>query len=681
VHTKLGVDDCETTGPSFDAVLKLLKSAKATVGFLPDAALRERAARGTLLIARLDHDIVGYLLYDLPRSEVRIRQLVVHSQHRGSGVARRLVDALAERHSSRRGIALECRRDFDASKVWPRLGFTPITERDGRNYEKKPLTYWWRDFGHPDLFTLAAELDSRPVAALDTNLIIDLADGATTTAQPLLDDWVVTTARLAVTDETYVELDRNAERSKRSSHKAFADRFDRLRSDQSAWKGVHDDVIAQLPGRHASYAGDLHQAARATSAGARWLVTRDVRFQRACGAVLKATCDLAVVTPTELLLELDRLSRGELYRPADLEGTDVDVRELRADELSDVCRAFTNQRAGESLRDFRDRLHSLLSNPNVWRAIVFEGAGDLLALLVLSRTSDLEVPVVRVWNGAAQPTIARQVLGWLRSQGTGVSSSAVRITDKTPSEWVSAGCADEGFLTTGAGSTAFAIRGTGTVDDLSREVARSADTLPIDAVPNGVVAAVDATPPTADGAASLEATFFPYIVTASALKTFLIPIQPHWAGELFDASITRGQLFPRERSLALRREHVYYRSPKSTGGLEAPARVLWYVSGAGSASRTIRGMSLVDDIVVGHPDHVFNRFAHLGVYTLDEVRACSSQERVMALRFSHTRVFDDPIPLAKYRDLVNEAEPGRGIALAGPQPVDEQVFASLARLI
>ena len=91
-----------TVKPSvrFSAVLALAKTAKNTVGFLPDSAYADRARQGTLL-AKLDgDDVVGYVIYDLPRDDIKLIQLVVASNHRARGHAR--LSALSRRTASRR---------------------------------------------------------------------------------------------------------------------------------------------------------------------------------------------------------------------------------------------------------------------------------------------------------------------------------------------------------------------------------------------------------------------------------------------------------------------------------------------------------------------------------------------------------------------------------------------------
>jgi len=54
--------DCSPRGPRMHAVLALSKRARATVGFMPNAAYVERAERGTLMVAIRDDAVVAYVL-------------------------------------------------------------------------------------------------------------------------------------------------------------------------------------------------------------------------------------------------------------------------------------------------------------------------------------------------------------------------------------------------------------------------------------------------------------------------------------------------------------------------------------------------------------------------------------------------------------------------------------------
>ena len=238
---------CSLGGGDFRDVLALHRSAKATVGFLPDEAIRERVLRGTLLVIEDESKMIGYVLYDLPRDVVTIRQLVVDRSARQAGVARLLVDALIELYGdSRRGIGLTCRRDFDASRVWPRLNFVPLAERPGRGRASSLLTWWWLSFQRPDLFTLANDQDQRPVAVLDTNIVIRGADGDGLVVDAMLADWAHAEARFGVADETYVEIDRHGVQSVRVAHKRYAMGFDEVRGPSTLVSYLESQVINEL---------------------------------------------------------------------------------------------------------------------------------------------------------------------------------------------------------------------------------------------------------------------------------------------------------------------------------------------------------------------------------------------------------------------------------------------------
>jgi hypothetical protein len=138
-------------------------------------------------------------------------------------------------------------------------------------------------------------------------------------------------------------------------------------------------------------------------------------------------------------------------------------------------------------------------------------------------------------------------------------------------------------------------------------------------------------------------------------------------------------LFPRSTGLALQREHVYYRHPAASAGLRSPARILWYVMSGPTNVSGLRAISTLREVVVGSPDRLYHRFAHLGVYSHSQVRDVSNGGRVMALRFSHTSMLRRPITLDEYRDAMQSQ--GRGLMLQGPQRLPERMFDRLATLL
>ena len=114
-------------------------------------------------------------------------------------------------------------------------------------------------------------------------------------------------------------------------------------------------------------------------------------------------------------------------------------------------------------------------------------------------------------------------------------------------------------------------------------------------------------------AAAAERWFAPYRVVGAGIPSFFVPIRHGWATRLLGAGLAEGQLWAQEWGLGLRRELVYYRNPRNAGGLDAPARLLWYVSGKEPGAGMIRATSHLTEVAVDDADRLYHRFQSLGV--------------------------------------------------------------------
>ncbi|WP_420451787.1 GNAT family N-acetyltransferase [Ilumatobacter sp.] len=666
----------ESTGSDLASVLALLKQAKSTVGFLRDQAVEERMLKGTLLVADAD-GIVGYVLYDIVSGTIAIRQLVVDQAARKLGTGRLLIEAVVARHEeSTRGMRLWCRRDYAANDFWHRLGFAPRNERSGKS-EGRILTLWWRGFGQPDLFSVARDLDERPIAALDTNILIRGSDGDLEVVEDLLSDWVRAEVAFEVVDHSLVEINQHDDLVVRRRHIEYASSFDELRYEADLAVALFE-AVSELLGTGASpHIEDLRIAARAAAGGATWIVTEDDSFRRSCRKALLDVADLEVVSISEMLLVADQIARHETYSGQLLQGTEIEVREVGVGDLDEIARSFVNPQAGEGFKSWRKRLSELVSKVDDVELLPFVDGEGLVAVAALRRGDVMEVPVCRVRRGAGEPTLARQLLGWLRYRCAQRGFSAVVITDPNPGTWIERHYSAEGFFLAPR-PTAVPISCSLTIQEVVDRLMFEPFTTPEWGARSDELLALSAAPATAH---SIERAFHPVVITGCGLPTIRMPINPRFAAELFDYVLSDAQLFRRDRALALRREHVYFRSPTSAALLRAPARLLWQVTGdQARGGRSLRAKSLLDEMVIGDVDQLVSRFSHLGVLDRDQIQAMASDGKVMALRFSHTWVFPTPITLAQYREVMRRLEPGKGLAHAGPQPVSEHVFVELARL-
>lgn len=663
----------ENPSEQLAAVLGLAKSARATVGFLPDSAFRERADSGTLIAATVDGQVVGYALYDLPRDEVKIVQLVVRSAQRRSGIARALIEAVCARHPSRRGIALSCRNDFPAHGMWPSLGFVPRGERVGRSLEGKPLTRWWRSFGQPDLLTLLEASDTRPTAVLDSCVFFDaILDEPPGDVVQLRADWIGDHVRLAISGEVLVEISDDKDAARRERQYRAAQNVPLVDPPESLWKPIETELSA---GSTHTDTSDVRQVARALAAGGQWLVTSDTALRNRYAGRAEALGGLSIVSPAEFVRQVDEAARGDWYSPVDLAQTAVTIREVNAAGLGQLAARFVNHQAGEEIGDLSRVVQDAAARPKEISLRVVEVDGASRALLATHESAGvLHVGLLRVAAGRGERVLGRQLLGLLRSEAQARGVEVVRVADPFVSEVVRQSFADEGYVARGTGALAIVLTGLGTMGDLVKRV----DDLRLEAQVAGVLSTLlDGSD--AAAAARAELWFAPFRVIGAGIPTFVVPIRSGWATDLFDVGLASGQLLPRSWELGLRRELIYYRSPRNSGGLRAPARILWYVSGSANepGSRSVRAVSSLTEVVTAPTSHLWHRFRRLGVYQESDIVKSASDGRAMALRFASTELLDHPVGLDDYREVLTGDRKSKSLPMPSPQPISEHAFVEL----
>jgi ribosomal protein S18 acetylase RimI-like enzyme/predicted nucleic acid-binding protein len=632
-------------GAQFDAVLRLHRSSKATLGPMPTEGFKDRIAAGTLTVATLDEKVVGYVLYDLPRDRVKVVHLCVSKAARRRGVARALVNDLRARHAQRRGIQAHCRRDFvEASATWEALGFRPERDRPGRSLSGHLITIWWLDFGHDDLFSLSPGL--RDLAALDQSVYEDIVTGRAggSESRRLLDDWLGEYVEFCVTDEVHRESNRCEDPAMRQQ----------LLMPISGWRHVargvkpSDNVVARVGGLAASAGlGDHRHVALALEGGAAYFVTRDDDLLAGADGIYDEY-KIRILRPEWLIRELDRIRRHDSYEPVALHATryrEVHLTDARKDEF---IRVLLNSANGERKTQLDARVRESLAAADTDTIQVILDANDRLVAGTAFRVigDQIAIRLARV-RGAdkASRAIGRQILGQIRTEAARRRIVSVVLEDRHPSPALMAGLEAEGF----------------------RESPNSwRCTLNF-----GLDTAVISDP---WSASRRELDNWPAKVVGSGIATFLVPIEATFAEQLFDSAMAAETLFGRETRLGLSREHVYYRSPRTARFLRGPARVLWYVK----ASRTrgwaggIRATSYLEEVVIGRPRTLFSRYEHLGAWELNQVLSVAHNGEVMALRVTNSEPFERYMAVDELRSAYQQY--GVGLQLQGPAKVPEHMF-------
>lgn len=662
--------------PVLEAVIGLGDANRKTLGFLPRAGYVEAAASQSIVLATTGGDISGYCLFQRSGQFVRIVHLCVSSQHRGLGVARRLVHRVETLNSDASGIRLKCRRDWPAASLWPVLGFQPMNEVPGRSRAGLPLTIWWKPLSsEPDLFTAIEEPDDIPVTvALDSNVFSDLhceeSPERRTLAAPVALMSGDQRIRLVVPHCAVDEVNQISDPRRRRRLLSAQHRYPSVLEHSLDAERIRVRLLELLDSAvlraDESLLKDTWLVAESIAADCDVFLTRDESAIQRLGPVSLDTFGLAMMLPSELPDHVYRRQASGDYAPAHLANTGISTQR-------DVARFWSvgafdrllNREGGERKVAFRERLRAIAEQSGQGRLARFVAVspdGEVVAAWAYtypsnSRGGAVQVPLVRVAAGPLARTLARQILFSIRRDSA--RAGEVVLTDPTLSPDVTHVLSAECFVEQ-SDRTDFCWRCV-----VLDEVDSWSTVGPlIDAA--GLPALQRPSVLTAPIASELERRLWPLKITDAPLRSYVIPIRGPFADELLGHAPT---LVPRDITLGLSRENVYYRSP--SGQPRAPARILWYSSGR---DRQIVACSRLVESLIGEPDALHREFKRLGVWDRTQVREAARSGRVGAIRFSDTEVLAHPVELDWIRGLSDE---GARLIVRWPSEVSGQLFTAI----
>jgi hypothetical protein len=371
---------------------------------------------------------------------------------------------------------------------------------------------------------------------------------------------------------------------------------------------------------------------------------------------------LRILRPSEVVVWLDELARADAYRTRSFLATTYSTRLLRSGEEARI-EPLIARSAGEKESEFRAQIREL-SAAGYERLVVLDEQDDVAATVVSRRDMvSLDVAVLRVADGPLAPTLVRQLLFALRVDAVAKRTEVLQVSDPHPSSTVVAALDEDGYVLTDGGRVAYVIDICGPaklVSDAASDAAMRAGLVTPPRVAAGIPSVV---------AGNIERAWWPVKVTDSQLPTYVIPIRQEFSRELLGAP---AGLFGRGRDLGLSREQVYFRSPRGLR-MTAPARLLWYMSGAGGRGFAPAGIvagSVLEEVIEDESGVLHERFRHLGVWDLRQIAAVSKAGTAQALRFSRTHTFENLIPAtAVTRELGGYPQ--------GPLGIDADAFARL----
>lgn len=665
--TKLTSADCND-------VDELMKRNSKTLGFLPQAVLIDYLERGLVLGAKVnDNRLVGYLLYARNSQRFRITHLCVSKDFRGQGIAKLLIRHLQDTTTTQTVMQLKCRRDYIANDIWPKLGFVPLDDSQGRSLAGHTLVFWRRKLATEkqlnifELSDIFAENDRRNVV-IDANIFYDIDDEINKKTLPSKElENMVEDVELFVTDELFVEINRNTDPVQREAGMQRAHAF--LRAEYEPHKAEKFERLLErfLPHQTDSSLSDVRQLAKAAASSASIFVTRDRDILKKSKDILEAV-GLRVVDPTTLIIEVHQQTHNRLYDPDSISGINFVWSRLRPEDRLDVIKAFSaieKQRSGV----FRQELDSFLARTDDYHCELLRLFDEIVAIRILDmRTpNQLLVHLVGVIE-AKRPLNVTLIWQFVLANTLAYALNRKRkliIIEKilSSSENISEHLTEMGFLKQEGRFLRVCLAEFAGREQIIYETSQ---------LLSGLGSAYKKM-------SDLELLRYcsPVASAAEDSDYFLIPIQPHHAMNLFDYRQTSSNLFGGKPDILLRWKNVYYRTKTRHKMLAAPARILWYLSKPESSIVAISHLERVDLDV---PKSLFSRFRKFGTLTWNDILQICHEDlsaEIMALQFSHTFLFRSSISLDCIRRIYREEN--IGLVLELPSRIPLRVVSRLFR--
>ncbi|MEB3180612.1 MAG: N-acetyltransferase [Nostocaceae cyanobacterium] len=485
----------------------------------------------------------------------------------------------------------------------------------------------------------------------------------------LFADWLQPEIELCITDEIFNKLTLITDGKERNKQRKFArQKFTTLPSNQNL-DAIVDSLSSLLLGKEIAIDEfEQRNVARTIASDCQVFVTLNNKLLELSIEIYEIF-NLSIICPNDLVTQPDELRIELDYQPVRLAGTTqlekIPVQKGQEDLLSNY---FQCENLGETKAEFQQQLRRFLAESDKFECwVVREGENQPLALVVYGRLQkhELEIPMLRVGNHPLSGTLARHLIFKSILRSARQQREFTRITDSYLSETVMTAIQEtssfrrvkNGWLKVNlavaetASELSIRLANLGSTLGEENQICRQfAESLKTESLITDVQASVD-----------IERCLFPAKIIDAEIPTFIIPIQPRWAADLFDEGLANQTLFGAKAELAFNCEAVYYGAINNLRKLQAPCRILWYVSGTQNEGKgkgycgvkSVRASSYVDEVVIGKPKELYQRFQRLGVYKLSDIEEIyqDRQGNIAAIRFSDIELFYLPIFLNNIRQI------------------------------
>jgi len=663
-------------------------SQSATVGFLPEQAYNDYAESKHIYAALLDDKLAGYILFRITKNVTIIVHLCVCPIFQRKGIAKKLVNHLYENTKHTYGIKLNCRRDYNLEEFWRSLGFIPISEKTGKSKKYNTiLTTWLKKHVHDDLFTYQEEnnLDTRIIANLDTNIVIDLCYKADDESSALKAPYLSTLVKFKISNAVLLEINGQEDKNTRNKSREFAKQFDivnevKEQEFQRCLEVLKEDINCTTMSKNTQY--DITHISSAITCGASAFITRDKEWLKSdVSNLIFEQFGLRILTPGQFILSLDELRGGDEYIPIRLMGLNLEYCQMRADDLNIVVDSLHDS-SFEKQEQFRRRIRTLMTDPLHNTLLLIKSESRIVSLFGLGHTNNqLTVEIFRIAKNVLPKslisTFIKRLAMKLIDKALQYECDCIIIKKELLKKEMIQPFLECGYIQNDDILYKIIVKLIASIPELQFKIK--------DIAAEHSLNITSAQQSQSSDLVKFEKLFFPCKVAEASIVNYIIPIRPSYAMNLFDENLSKTNIsfFPNSNvEPALSIENAYYKSDRNVPQ-KYPARILWYISQdkkqnlIGTAH--IRACSYLDSIEVENVKKVYNRYKRLGVLSWGQIlNLCKGDIKcdIACLVFSFTELFNYPIPLQDLKKYYLD-KTSKNINMQSRTEIDNNMFLDI----
>ena len=655
-----------------------------TLGHFPEGAYLEHARKGLIICAYEGKQLFGYLLFSITQSKssIRLIQLCISETNRNQGIAKKLLDYLKFKYrESLKGIILSCRADYEnASALWESYGFKAMNKVRSRSKKENWLYKWWYDFGNHDLFSLTQAHSPKIKAVLDANIIIKLRsnkDDELTGTQFLLEDWLAEEIDYYYSPEIFNEIIRDKDDERAKSTRSFLSKFNEAKFDPDVRDAIFEEVKKVISGNSKNDLSDKKQLSECIASEIPYFITTDKKILDSSLEIYEKF-GTQVLRPIDIILLIDENSNKSDYVSTRVAGVNYDYSNLKSKEIESLIGNILAIDKGEKKHELRSVFTQ--TSPNVKNCktrVVRDKENKILGVWICEQLNNqVRIPLIRTTRSKLSNTLFTQLTFEAIEYAISNEKNLISISDKFIDHQSQETLETLGFILKENAWQKVALK----------RIIKSSELFTIPMVghlfdPNSIQKRLDGM----DFKINIERKLWPLKFIDLDIPTYIIPIKPYWASELFDYYSSINSMFGAKAFLSWSRENIYYRNTKPVTE-KVPSRLLWYSSSTKDKValrvNSIVACSYLDEVHIGKAKELFQRFRHFGIFewkNILELAKDNPNNLVKALKFRDTEIFKNAIPFSKVNQVLNSHGRKRNTFTA-PLEINNEIFLEIYKL-